>query len=118
MSTKKTQKCSRDLNKIKTSKKKVYSKPSRALKHYMVYDYNGETIPLLIRLPEMIGRYKVFKDGKTMNFPCDDEELLKTYGEIFENVSNKIGKEFSSETTFEYDTHVKPKIALMIMKPQ
>ena len=58
-------------------------------------DYNNETIPLLIRLPEMIGRNKVFKDGKTMNCTCDDEELLKIYEEIFEDVSNKIGTEFS-----------------------
>ena len=77
-----------------------------------MYDCNGETKPLLIKLPEMIGHYKVFKDGKTMNFTCDDEELLKRYGEIFENVSNKVGKEFSSESTFEneYDTHIKSNI--------
>ena len=43
----------------------------------------------------MIGRNKVFKDGKTMNCTCDDEELLKIYEEIFEDVSNKIGTEFS-----------------------
>ena len=66
-----------DLNKIKTSKKKPYSKPNNAYKHYIVYNCNDETIPLLIRLPEMIGRYKVFKDGKTMNFTSDNEELLK-----------------------------------------
>ena len=66
-----------DLNKIKTSKKKFYSKPNNGYKHYVVYDYNGETIPSLIKLPEMIGRYKVFKDGKTMNFTCDNEKLLK-----------------------------------------
>ena len=62
-------------NKIKTFKKKLYSKPNKTYKHYIVYDYNGETITLLIRLPEMIGRYKVFKDSKTMNFTCDDEEF-------------------------------------------
>ena len=63
------------LNEIKTSKKKLYSKRNNANKHYIVYDYNDRTIPLLIRLPEMIVRYKVFKDGKTMKFTCDDEEL-------------------------------------------
>ena len=40
----------------------------------------------------MIDRYKVFKDGKTIHFTCDDEELLEKYKEIFENISNKIGK--------------------------
>ena len=59
----------------------------------------------------MIGRYKVFKDGKTMNFTSDDEELLKKYEEIFENASHKIGKVFSTEPTFdnEYGTHIKSK---------
>ena len=37
------------------------------------------TIPLLIKLPEMIRRYKVFKDGKTINFTSNNEELLKKY---------------------------------------
>ena len=34
---------------------------------------------LVIRLPEMVDRYKVFKDCKKMNFACDDEELLTKY---------------------------------------
>ena len=46
-------------------------------KLYIVYDYNSETIPSLIRPTEVIVRYKVFKNGKTMNFTCDNEELLK-----------------------------------------
>ena len=97
-----------DFNKIKTSKKKFYSKPNNAYKHYIVYDYNDEAIPLLTRLPEMIGCYKVFKGGKTMNFTFDDKELLQKYEELFEDVSNKIGKEFFTEPTFEneYDTHI------------
>ena len=40
----------------------------------------------------MIGCYKVFKDSKAMNFTCDDEELLEKHEEIFDNISNKIGK--------------------------
>ena len=68
-----------DLNKIKTSKKKRYSKANKAYKHYVVYEYNDENIPLLIRFPEMIDHYKVFKDGRSMNFTCDDEELLEKY---------------------------------------
>ena len=97
-----------DLNKIKTSRKKPYSKPNNAYKHYIVYNCNDETIPLLIRLPEMIGRYKVFKDGKTMNFL---HIFIKICEEIFEDFSNKIGKEFSTEPTFdnEYGTHIKSK---------
>ena len=49
------------LNKIKTSVKKLYSEKNIACKYYMGYDYNEEIIPLLIRLPKMICRYKIFK---------------------------------------------------------
>ena len=50
-----------DLNKIKTSVKKLYSEKNIEYKYYMGYDYNGEIITLLVRLPKMIGHYKVFK---------------------------------------------------------
>ena len=40
-----------DLNKIKISKKKLYSKPNDAYKHFIVYYYNGQGISLLIRCP-------------------------------------------------------------------
>ena len=69
-----------------------------------MYAYNNETIPLLVRLPEMTGRNKVFKDGKKMNCTCDED--------ILEDVSNKIGKEFSTKTTLEteYETHIKSEV--------
>ena len=76
-----------------------------------MYDYNDETIPLLIRLPEMNGHYKVFKDGEKMYFISDDEELLRRFEEIFEDVSNEIGKKFFTEPFYknEYHKHIKPK---------
>ena len=40
-----------DLNKIKISKKKLYSKPNDAYKHFIVYYHNGQGISLLIRRP-------------------------------------------------------------------
>ena len=44
-----------------------------------------------------------------MNFICKNEELFKKYDVIFKNISQKIGKELSSEPTFENDqgTHIK-----------
>ena len=33
-----------------------------------MHAYDGETIQLLKKFSEINGRYKVFKDGKTMNF--------------------------------------------------
>ena len=90
-----------DLNKIKISEKNFYSKSNNAYKHYLVYDYNNETMPLLIRLPEMTGHYKVFKECKTISFTFGDEELLKKHEEIFEDVSKKKCKEFSTKPSFE-----------------
>ena len=60
----------------------------------------------------MIGRYKFFKDGKTMNFTCDDEELLKNTNKYLKMLGTKIGKEFSTEPTFEneYGTYIILKI--------
>ena len=76
-----------------------------------MYNYNDETIPLLIRLPEMIGYYKVFKNGKKVYFTSDDEELLRKFEEIFEDVSNKIGNKFFTEFFFENECgkNIKPK---------
>ena len=56
-----------DLNEIKVSKEKPDSKANKAYKHFILYDhnnYNNKFFPLLIRLPKMIIRLKVFKDGK------------------------------------------------------
>ena len=41
------------------------------------YDYNGVIILLVIKLPKMIGRYNIFKNGKKMSFKCYDNKLLK-----------------------------------------
>ena len=66
-----------DINKTKVSKEKLYSKEHKAYKNYILYDYDGEIILLLIRFSEITGRYKVFKDGKTMNLRLDDDELIE-----------------------------------------
>ena len=101
-----------DTNEINISTEKPYSKEQEAYKNYILYDYDDEIIPLLRKFSKIIGRYKVFKDGKTMNFRCDDDELLKKYEEIFKYVSNTIGENFFTEPTYEsgYGTHIKLKI--------
>ena len=60
----------------------------------------------------MIGRYNIFKNGKTMCFKCDINKLLKKYEELFKDVSNKEDKEFHSEPTYENDhgIHIKSKV--------
>ena len=64
-----------DVYRIKTSVKNIYSqKKNKSYKYYIGYDDNDEIIPLIIRLPQMIGYYNIFEDGnKTMYFRCDDK---------------------------------------------
>ena len=64
----------------------------------------------------MVVRYKIFSDGKATNFRCDDEELLKRYEELFEDISSKINKEFYSGPTYEndYGIHIKSKVSAKI----
>ena len=76
-----------DLDKIKTSKKKLYSKASKAYKHYLLQEHNNGNVSLLIKLPEMIGRYKIFNNNKKVNFYVRGEELLKKYEEMFKSIS-------------------------------
>ena len=53
-------------------------------KYFIEYDDNGEIIPLIIDLPQMIGYYNIHKDDdKTMTFICNDENLLKKYEKIW-----------------------------------
>ena len=70
-----------DFHKIKVSKKKLYSKTHKAYKHFVLHVYNNEYVPLLIKLPNMIGRYKAFNDNNNNNkkkdFTCKNERLLK-----------------------------------------
>ena len=62
-----------DFDKIKSSKKKPYSKAHKAHKHFVLYEYKNEYVPLLLKLPDMIGCCKVFKDGKSINCTCKNE---------------------------------------------
>ena len=64
--------------------KKEYGKKNGLFKYFIEYDDNGEIIPLIIDLPQMIGYYNIHKDDdKTMTFICNDENLLKKYEKIW-----------------------------------
>ena len=49
---------------------KSFTAKNDAYKYYIGYDYNGVIILLVIKLPKMIGRSNIFKNGKTMIFKC------------------------------------------------
>ena len=60
----------------------------------------------------MIRRYNIFKNGKKINFICDNDKLLKKYEEVFKDISNKVDKEFHNEPTNENDfgIHIKSEV--------
>ena len=79
-----------DINKIKVSGKKLYSKQHNSYKYYVFYEHDGaKYIPLKIILKDVVGYYNDYKgNGKTMNFKLDDASLDKIY-DIFEYIEKK-----------------------------
>ena len=52
----------------------------------------SETIPLYIKLTQVKGYIKYFKDNKCMNILVHDKELLKKYSEIWDEISDLLQK--------------------------
>ena len=85
-----------DINKIRVSDKKLYSKEHNSLKYYVFYEHNdNECIPLRIILKDVVGYYNDYKDNskhsaKRMNFRLDDDSLDKVY-DISVHIEEKLG---------------------------
>ena len=94
-----------DINKILVSKKVPYGKES--IKYYIEYDDDDVIRSLCIKLPQMIGYVKYFRDSKTMHFNADNR-LLKTYTKIWEKASNLMNVELDSEPVYG-DKFIKTK---------
>ena len=68
-----------DINKIRVSNKKHYSKEHNSYKYYVFYEDDNKYIRLKITLKNVVGYYNVFKDNdgkyniKKMNFVLDDD---------------------------------------------
>ena len=59
----------------------------------------------------MIGYVKCFDTNDTMSFKASDNELLKKYTKIWENVKNLMSIEFDSEPVYgDNDKYIKTKI--------
>ena len=99
-----------DLDKIKVSNKKLYSKKHDSYNHYVFYEHNDKHIPLKIILLNVTGRYYTFNDdSKTMNFILNDDSLEKII-EIFENIEAKLGLDINDYTyDSDYATYFKTK---------
>ena len=71
-----------DINKIRVSDKKLYSKEHSLYKYYVFYEDDDECIPLKIVLKDVLGYYNDYKNNckydtkhcaKKMNFKVDDD---------------------------------------------
>ena len=85
-----------DINKIRISKRILYSKQHNAYKYYVLYEHNNEYMPLRIILGDVVGYYDVYNDDdKRMNFKINnDEHSDKSYQKlenIFEHIEEKLG---------------------------
>ena len=99
-----------DINKIRVSDKKLYSKEHNSLKYYVFYEHNdNECIPLRIILKDVVGCYNDYKDNskydvkhsaKRMNFRLDDDSLDKVF-DIFVHIEEKSGIALND---FTYDS--------------
>ena len=62
-----------DINKIRLSEKKLYSKKHNSYKYYVLYEHDNEYISLRVTLKDVVGYYSVYNDNKKMNFSVNNE---------------------------------------------
>ena len=53
-----------DINKIRVSEKKIYSKKRNAFKYYVFYEHDNEYMLLRIIFKNVVGYYAVYNDDK------------------------------------------------------
>ena len=82
------------------SKKEPYGNKG-AFKYFIGYNDNDKIRSLCMKLLQMIGRVRHFKDGnKTMTLKVTDKKLLKRYIKIWRNISSLTETEFANEPVF------------------
>ena len=104
-----------DINKILVPKKEPYGENS--FKYFIGYNDDDGIRSLCIKLPEMVGYVKHFKnnneDIKRTSFKVSDKKLLKNYNKMWEKISNLLNKEFDSEPVYgNNDKYIWPRIKL------
>ena len=57
-----------DINKIRVSKQRLYSKPHNSYKYYVLYEHGNEFLPLRIILKDVVVYYSVYNDSKKNEF--------------------------------------------------
>ena len=78
-----------DIRRTVVSSKNSYGKKC-SFKYFIGYinETNAFPIPLYIKLPQLKGYNKYFKDNKGMNLLVHDKELLEKYNEIWDKIGN------------------------------
>ena len=85
-----------DINKIRVSDKKLYSREHRLYKYYVFYKHDDKYIPLEIILRAVVGYCNDYKDNdKTINFKLDDDSFEKIC-DIFEYIEKKLEIDLSN----------------------
>ena len=85
-----------DINKIRISDGKIFSKEHNSYKYYIFYEDDNRYFPLKIIFKDVVGYYNVLKimmlktTLKKMNFNLDDVSQDKMY-DIFEHIEEKLG---------------------------
>ena len=107
-----------DINKLLVSKKEPYGENS--FKYFIGYNDDDGIRSLCIKLPQMVGYVKHFKnnnnnnkDSKRISFEVSDKKLLKNYNKIWGKISNLLNKEFDSEPVYgDNDKYIWARIKL------
>ena len=101
-----------DVNKILVSKKESYG-TKNSLKYFIEYNDDDVIRPLCIKLPQMIGYVKNFDNNEIKSFKVSDNNLLKKYSKIWEEISSLMNIEFDSEPVYgDSDKYIKTKIKM------
>ena len=99
-----------DVNNILVSKKEPYG-TKNSHKYFIGYNDNDIIRPLCIRLPQMTGYARKFKENSTMSFVVKDKKLLKKYSKIWETIEGLMKITFGSKPVYGEDVkYIKTKI--------
>ena len=76
-----------DVNKIRVSDKKLYSKEQNSCKYYMFYEHDGGHIPFKVVLIDVVGYYKDYKDNDKYDAKYNAKKMIF---KLHDNSSDKI----------------------------
>ena len=90
-----------EVNKIRVSEQRLYSKQHNAYKYYVIYEHDNEYIPLRVTLKDVVGYYDVYNDSKKMNFKINhglSDESYHKLTNILSHIEEKLNITFNDFT--------------------